>query len=386
MALSEKKTFFVLPTLRAGGAERVVSLLSTEMQRTGSLGDISVILLDGKDPAYTTLADVRDLGLGFSKTLLGKFIQFIRRVRRITLLINKEKPDNVISFMESANFPTISACFFSGILNKLTVSIRNNLTSFPLYYRLVIPVLYSFPQRIVFPAQRMLNNYRGHWYGSVQGAFIPNPIDLSLIDEMASRKEKYSFLPNEEFILGVGRLTDQKGFESLLLVFSKLPDTGLKLIILGEGQLRYRLEQLAMKLGVSGRVILPGTVRNPFFVYSRAKCLVLTSKYEGWPNVLNEARAAGCPVISYDCDYGPSEMIIDAEDGFLVRLNDEQGLIDRVNLILSSKKDRDRIVYNGRLMSQFFGLGEVVRQWVECLNSYEASYLGRSKNKNTSCN
>ena len=111
-------------------------------------------------------------------------------------------------------------------------------------------------------------------------------------------------------MLGVGRLTQQKDFPTLLRAFARVLKTrAAHLIILGEGPERQELESLAQQLGIAAQVALPGFVHNPFAYMAQAKGFVLSSRYEGLGNVLVEALACGCPVVSTDCPSGPAEIL-----------------------------------------------------------------------------
>jgi glycosyltransferase involved in cell wall biosynthesis len=128
-------------------------------------------------------------------------------------------------------------------------------------------------------------------------------------------------------IVAAGRLVPQKNFTLLLNAFARLREQrAVRLIILGEGPERPRLEVLAHTLGVSGDVALPGFVDNPYAAFSRAALFVLSSDYEGLGNVLIEALACGCPVVSTDCPSGPTEILQGGRFGELVPVDDIEAL------------------------------------------------------------
>ena len=131
---------------------------------------------------------------------------------------------------------------------------------------------------------------------------IPNPVDLPA--EWRERR-------GSQLLVAVGRLETVKGFDLLLQAFSSIapsfPDWNL--VIWGEGRERAALEQLRNRLGLQNRVELPGVTEQPGMWIETADVFVLSSHYEGWPNALIEAMASGLPVVSYDCQWGPREMI-----------------------------------------------------------------------------
>ena len=113
-------------------------------------------------------------------------------------------------------------------------------------------------------------------------------------------------------VLGAGRLAEQKDFQTLIEAFRRVSEKRpCRLIILGEGPKRGELEDCVRRLGLEDRVSLPGWVKNPYAFMSRAALFVLSSRHEGFPGVLIEALACGCPAVSTDCPAGPSEILED---------------------------------------------------------------------------
>lgn len=109
--------------------------------------------------------------------------------------------------------------------------------------------------------------------------------------------------------MGVGRLTEQKGFDTLVKAFATLrASRPCRLIILGEGELRPELEALARDLGIEADVDLAGFVGNPFPYMANCAVFVLSSRWEGLPNVLIQAMAVGAKVVASDCPSGPAEV------------------------------------------------------------------------------
>lgn len=128
-------------------------------------------------------------------------------------------------------------------------------------------------------------------------------------------------------ILGVGRLTRQKDFPTLIRAFAQVASQrDCRLLILGEGQERQGLERMIQTLGLSDRIALPGFVEDPLGYMRRAGLFVLSSAWEGFGLVLVEAMACGTPVVSTDCPSGPREILLDGSLGALVPVSDPQAL------------------------------------------------------------
>ena len=159
-------------------------------------------------------------------------------------------------------------------------------------------------------------------------------------------RQPFRFCASCRFFPAQGRLTPQKDFPPLLrafcLVRKEIP--GAKLIILGEGRERLRLEQLAAELGLPGSAQFPGFVLNPFAFMARAAVFVLSSRWEGFGNVLVEAMACGTPVVSTDCPSGPSEILDGGTFGRLVPPGDAAALAEAILSELRSPHNREALM------------------------------------------
>ena len=153
-------------------------------------------------------------------------------------------------------------------------------------------------------------------------------------------------------LLAVGRLTAQKDFPTLLRAFARIRSgRPLRLVILGEGKERTKLEALARKLSIAADVALPGFVPNPFPYMAQAAALVLSSVYEGLPGVLIEAMACGCPVVSTDCPSGPAEILDAGAYGALVPMGDDARLAEAIVATLDAPPDPERLRARAALFS-----------------------------------
>jgi glycosyltransferase involved in cell wall biosynthesis len=143
-------------------------------------------------------------------------------------------------------------------------------------------------------------------------------------------------------ILGVGRLTVQKDFPTLIRAFARVRQKrNARLLILGEGELRSELNALVAELGLQADVALPGFVENPFVFMRHASLFVLSSAWEGFGNVLVEAMACGMPVVSTDCPSGPAEILQNGKWGRLVPVGDVQALSEALLATLEESTHPD---------------------------------------------
>ena len=188
---------------------------------------------------------------------------------------------------------------------------------------------------------------------------IPNSLPISWTRSVEPVQER------AKVIVGMGRLSHEKGFDLLLRAFSivarKHPEWSL--VIWGEGPLREELESLRSELGLDTRISFPGWTADPFGEMCRARLFVLSSRYEGFPNVLCEAMACGVPVVSFDCTSGPREIIRNDVDGILVPPEDVEALAEAMDRLLSRPLDRDRLGERGAEIVTRLDARKVMALW-----------------------
>ena len=185
-------------------------------------------------------------------------------------------------------------------------------------------------------------------------ATLYNPVVDGTLHERARVAVAHPwFVPGQPpVILGVGRLSPQKDFPTLLRAFARLRrQRAARLVILGEGRKRAALERLARELGIADAVDMPGFVANPFAYMARASLFVLSSAFEGLPTVLIEALACGCPVVSTDCPSGPAEILEGGRWGPLVPVGDDAALAAAMLATLAAPLPRARLRERGAFFS-----------------------------------
>jgi glycosyltransferase involved in cell wall biosynthesis len=171
-------------------------------------------------------------------------------------------------------------------------------------------------------------------------------------------------------LLAVGRFTLQKDLPTLFKALARVRSVRpARLIVLGDGKERAKLEALARELGVSADVALPGFVINPLPYMKRAAVLVLSSVYEGLPGVLIEAMACGCPVVSTDCPSGPAEILDRGAYGKLVPMGDDTALAEAILATIESPPDRDRL----RARAALFSEDDKIDQYLQVLQEAVSS-------------
>ena len=352
------KILVVIPTLSGGGAERVVSILSQEWAKSHR---VTIVLFDASGPIHDYGGRVVDLRLPASSSLLRKICNFGRRAIRLSQVLIQSRPDRIISFLEAASFSSVAAAIMTGNRSRLYVSVRDDPLRMPAVYKLLLPFIYRIPAGVIAVSEGVKRRLKSMHVPIERISVIPNPIP-GMRRNFIERKSMSPLA--ERFILGVGRLSRQKGFDRLLAAFHALDQSDTHLVILGQGAEEAALVVLAREFGIEKRVHFPGYVSNVEIWYRNAECLVLSSRHEGWPNVLMEAMANGCPVVSFDCEYGPSEIIEHGENGLLVPEGDVEWLGREIARVLDDGGLRKSLVVKAMARVNDFDVKKIALRWL----------------------
>ncbi|MDF1617762.1 glycosyltransferase [Petrocella sp. FN5] len=311
------KVAIILPQNFSGGAERVVSNLSFELSK---YCELHVIVFNYRtEDAYELDGHVIDMDLTLRKTLFGKAMNFVKRLHRLKKIKRDMEFDCCISFLASANI----ANMLTKATEKRIISIRNNIfihneSIIDRIQLKVCKVLYPKADAIVVVSKLLKEKLISEMGADAHKInTIYNPYNIENIKRLSlepiSKEEEA--LMGSKIMLSCGRLTYQKNFEGLIKSFGEVvKKTDYKLVIIGEGELRGKLEKLIQELGLSNKVILLGYKNNPYKYMSQSKVYVLNSFFEGFPNALVEAMICGLPVVARDCETGPKEILAPLTD------------------------------------------------------------------------
>lgn len=352
---------FVLAALQAGGAERVVAEVSAGMVAKG--WSVEIITFDHPDdPIYHPL-DPRvactRLALPNQGGGVRGAIRSIRRATALRRILRKRKTDVVIAFLTKINVIALAAGW--GLGRPIVVSERNNplrQKAHPAWNRLT-SLLYARASRIVIMSERSRQALPGA--SRARAAIIPNPVRPRGLRTISSTKA----------FVAVGRLTQQKGFDILLEAFAaiapSLPDW--QLVIFGDGPDREALECQRARLGLQDRIFLPGATAVPGSWIDQTSIFILSSRYEGWPNALAEALAAGLPAIAFDCDFGAAEMVKDDATGVLVPAEDTDALASAMYHLALDPQRRERLGAAASKQMLCYSPDRIVSRWCDLVET-----------------
>lgn len=273
--------------------------------------------------------------------------------------INTHRPAAVMSFLNYPNLVLLLAAAFVKTQTRIIVNVRNHISTSAKYGKSrwmrsmprLIRRFFPAADLIVAPSHGVAEDVR-EITGLSPDLFrvIVNPVYRPEIEQLADEDPGHPWLCEDvPVIIAAGKLKLQKDFRTLLLAFASIrKNRRVRLIILGEGPLRTELTELAQELDISDDFQLPGHVKNPYAYFRRASVFVLSSAWEGLPNVLIEAMACGCPVVSTDCPSGPSEILDEGRVGRLVPVGDAVKLAEAVTETLDSPADPEVVIRRAR--------------------------------------
>lgn len=358
------KVFLLIPGLNKGGAERVISILSNSLSARGY--QVYLILLNYTKHSYVLSSEVEVVYLNRGSrrdNFLNRSYNAAKRFCNLASLVKNEKPDVMISFITSANM-------WTGVMGNLfnipyVVSERSNpdktFSKLNGLMRSIIFELYKRAKAVVLPSKGMLTGLANNNFSQLSNVIsIMNPVSTF----KAFSVEK---IHPRKFILAVGRLQAVKGFDRLISAYKNLGEIEQDLLIVGEGPERAKLQKQIDDAGLTNKILLVGAKDNIQDYYRQCELFVLSSHYEGYPNVLVEAMSLGCPVISVDCQFGPRDIIENEQNGLLVPQNDVQKLTDAISRVLTDEGFRARISDNAMLVAQTNSIDAVVDQWEQLI-------------------
>ena len=300
----------------------------------------------------------------------------IKAILPLAKYIRKNKPAVLISHLCHANVIAALAKELAVTDTQLILVEHDTLSvseSEVFRARFVPPLMKLFYPRankivgVSEAVSRDLETQLGLKKGKVKTIYNP-VVNTELIHQAKAYLDHPWLQPNSPPVfLAVGRLTIKKDFSTLIKAFANLREkVTVRLIILGEGELRPELEAITKNLGIAEDVSMPGFVKNPYAYMSRASAFILSSLWEGLPTVLIEAMACGCPVISTDCPSGPKEILAAGKYGELVPMSNVMALSAAMARVLESPISKElsthRAMYFSfeRAASEYLSLSKTI--------------------------
>ncbi len=371
----QKKIMFVIPSLVGGGAERVnINLVEFFQQKQYF---ISLVLFEPIfDHPFRRTDNLEVVVLG--KRNKWDFFKLILGLRSV---IHEFRPDVVLGSIFYANIIVYLSTLFLKPRPKI-ILVEHIYT--PRYLaEQSFAKIKQWLMSIAYP--------RVDWIVA-----ISDPIRMSLIELFHVDKNKIKIIynpiiiddignkikaefdihkalnidSNDRILITAGRLTKAKRFDRLLRIFYSVQKTfdNVQLVILGKGPLEEELKQLSVQIGLEKRTHFVGFQENPYAWFSKSDMFVLSSDLEGFPMVLLEAMACGLPVVSTDCLSGPSEIITEGKDGYLVPLDDEKYFSEKILILLKNETLRFKFSEAAKQKAKQFDIDIIAPQYEKLFN------------------
>ena len=364
---SKRKILFLGASLRGGGSERFLTIILKYIDRSQFIPILALVQKEGaflaelpKDIA------VVDLNSGRVRYAIFKIIKIVWQV----------DPDVIFSTLGHVNIGIMLLRPFLPIgiryIGRETniQSMNKKRLSFTAILHLLYRLLYPRFDLMICQSFDMLNDLTKHFgLPRNKAVVINNPVDTKTINSQIGNGERY-FESGGLNLLAVGKLKYQKGFDLLLQSLSLLKDIDVHLTILGQGPEEGNLKRIVFELGLRGHVTFAGFVDNPYPYMSQADLFVLSSRFEGFPNVVLESMACGTPVVAFECPGGINEIIEEGINGWKVSPENTRALAGAIETAMKTPLDSNLIQ---KSVQERFGVKKIVHEYemmfLEVLNS-----------------
>lgn len=356
----------ILSTLGVGGTQRVMLYLMAGFLKVGY--EVDAVVVNARGPFIDHIpAGVNLVDLGVKQTLYS--------VPMLIRYLRENRPQAILSGLTHVNLAAIAARWLSGIKTRLVVSERSNLTekrkeSMKLMDKIsffLINYFYPLADAVVCVSQDAANDLKETTRLDPKKVFtIYNPLPVNEVRKLAQQKIEHPWFNEKRMpiILAVGRLSRPKDYPTLIKAFNIFRTRReVKLIIIGEGEERPAIEQYVSSSPFLSDIALLGSISNPYPYMAGTDVFVLSSAWEGFPNVLVEALACGATVVSTDCHSGPAEILDNGKYGRLVPVGDPQALADAIELSL----DHPFPAEQGIARARDFSVEKAARQYLKVL-------------------
>jgi glycosyltransferase involved in cell wall biosynthesis len=349
---------FVINSLAAGGAQRVVIDLMAQLTARGH--EVTLVTYSRKERDHFSVpAGVDRIQLNLlwnSRNLLHGLQSNLVRLRLLRTTLLQSRPDVVVSFIDLTNIMTLVSMIGTGVPVVISERIHPKFYEIGRQWRFARQLTYFMCAALVVQT-RDIAQWARRVVPRARIRVIPNAAPAS--------RSSATCPPREKVVLAVGRLNVQKGFDLLLEAFA---ESGVwrddwRLVIVGEGPERNALEKIAEDLRIASHVELPGEQSSADDWYQRCGIFVLSSRYEGFPNVLLEAMANGCPAIAFDCPSGPRDILDPSGDGLLLPAEDGTALAAAIARLCTDSALRNKLGDAARSVQKRFSQDSIVACW-----------------------
>lgn len=366
------RIFLLSSSLNSGGAERVISILANHF--SAFFEEVYLITHSRKENDFFDLNKkvkrIELIPLIKTNNVIKKIQNNEVAVKELGDCIRNLKPDIIISFLTQVNVRALVANKRSVplIISERTNPGRQRIEKI---WKILRYLLYKRADKIVVQTVGISNQLLKIPGTAKKLVIIPNPIpdySLQALDDAEGVIERYNL--QDKILIGtMGSLVYAKGHDILIEAFKKISrNMDCTLIIIGEGDQRSYLSELINRYNLSEKVLLVGKVKNPFNIIKKFKLFIFSSRYEGFPNALLEAMSLGLPVISFDCETGPGELITNNWNGILVKNGDVDQLAVEILNLWENKALQSKLSENSKKVTKRYAEKVILKKWIDLIH------------------
>ena len=372
------KVLFVFNDFNGGGIERVLESLSKEFSKMKKY-EIYLALFHNIQnvPFYGEIIDIK---APTTKNYFLLLINLVKRVRRLNKIVKEKEIDVIISCWLIPNLIALLSKKIYRFKTPLILSYHGNLEKASKYMGISGLItkrynikLHDVADKILCVSKGIENELANNGFNKDKLTTIYNPVSINDINSMSEQKinseHEFIFDKNFKIIIAIGRLIEIKNIplliESYMEVNKKIKS---RLIIVGDGPERSKLEKLIIDYNQQKNIYLLGWQNNPFNYLKRSDLFVLSSNSEGFPVIIIEALACNIPVISTDCPFGPNEIIQNNINGILVPVNDKFELSKAMSKVLSDKSYAKKLSSQGKQRIIDFSSDKIALQYAQLID------------------
>ena len=354
------RIMFVIGGLASGGAERVVTTISSALQEKHN--NVSLMTYYKTDNEYEYSDKINRITIFDGEYKDFGQMSSLEKIRLIRKNIKKEKPDDIICFLPNISVYTYIATLFTKYNKRLVFTVRANPNTEKGKINKIHKILFKFVKRIITQNEGQKKCFSNRVQKKI--TIIPNP----MYDELFLNEKVHS--TEVRSIVSVGRLTEQKNYPLAIEAFEKISQKypNINYYIYGSGPLEESLHKMVTSKNLQERIHRLGFEKDRNVIYGDKDIFLMTSKFEGMPNALAEAMCKEIPAISTDCDFGPRDLIMNEDMGILLKGYEVDKLEEAFEKIINNYEDYIIKAKNAKeILKNTYSFNNIVDKWVSFL-------------------
>ncbi|MGB1003040.1 MAG: glycosyltransferase [Salibacteraceae bacterium] len=346
----------ITPSLRTGGAERVISILANYAAE--HLSNVVLIILTKQERFYPIDSRVKIIEPKYGVNKTGKLLFIVKNFMWLRLMLKRSSIQQVLSFSGKYNAYVLLASI--GLGKKVFISDRSKpAISYGKFLDFLNPIVYKWSEGIIAQtSQAKMFSFRQTKHKNIE--VIPNPVKTFDLVHDNNRKSQ---------VINVGRFIKTKHQDLLVKIFDELGIDNWDLVFFGDGPMHSIVKEKALRSRHNNRIFFNGNVKEVGIHYVESAIFAFTSSSEGFPNALAEAMASGCACISFNCVAGPQDLIDDGINGYLINEGDVDHFKKKLLMLMEDEKLRKKFGMAAREKMKNFEQERIAQKYLDFIVS-----------------